>query len=462
MNSPCHFSLSFLGAAETVTGSRYLLESKVSRVLVDCGLFQGYKKLRQRNWAEPGFSPESLDAVVLTHAHLDHSGYLPRLLRAGFRGPVYCTPGTRDLLRILLPDAGHLQEEEAKFAARAGYSRHTPPLPLFTRKDAEGALELLRVVDYQVPFPVGCEATGTFARAGHIVGSASLHLELPGASLAFSGDVGRPRDPIMRPPAALASSDYLVIESTYGDRRHTQRPSQVELGEVVRETVARGGCLVVPAFAVGRAQHVLYLLSRLRREGSIPDVPIYLDSPMAIDATAIFRDHPQEHALSSDECREMSRVAHYSSTSDDSKAIDAASGPLVVISASGMATGGRILHHLKRFLPDPKSTVLLVGYQSPGTRGRSLADGVQELKIHGQYVPVRAHVRTLAGLSAHADYAELIEWLQQSGVRPRRVFVTHGEAAAADALRRRLVDELDFDVVVPDHGSRYPLSSVPQ
>jgi len=457
MNQSAHFTVSFLGAAETVTGSRYLVESESSRVLVDCGLFQGYKKLRERNWSPPGFTPASVDAVVLTHAHLDHSGYLPCLMRAGFAGPVYCTAGTHDLLHILLPDAGHLQEEEAKFAARSGYSKHTPPLPLFTREEAERSLSLLRVVPYDEPFALTKEVGGRFSRAGHIVGAASLKLQLPGVSIGFSGDVGRPRDPIMKPPAAMPDCDYLVVESTYGDRRHPRESPLGELASVVKQTAERGGALVIPAFAVGRAQHVLHLLARLRAEKWIPNLPIFLDSPMAIDATAIFRKHAEEHALSADDCRQMCAVAEYASTSDDSKAIDARRGSLIVISASGMATGGRVLHHLARFLPDANSTVLLVGYQAAGTRGRALADGADELKIHGQYVPVRAQVRKLDGLSAHADYAELGDWLAQSKLAPRKVFVTHGEPAAADALRRRLRDRFGWDGVVPDHGSTYPL-----
>ena len=458
MPSASSFTLSFLGAAETVTGSRYLLESAKTRVLVDCGLFQGYKKLRLRNWSDPGFTAASLDAVILTHAHLDHSGYLPRLFRAGFRGRVHCTPGTRDLLAILLPDAGHLQEEEAKYAARTGYSRHDTPLPLFTRADAEDALTLLEPVDYGERFQIGTEVTGSFTRAGHIVGSASLLVQLPRVSIAFSGDVGRAHDALMRAPDALPRSDFLVIESTYGDRLHSTVSALDELRKIVRETALRGGSLVVPAFAVGRAQLVLYFLAELLKAGQIPELPIYLDSPLAIDATAIFRAHAREHKLDQAHCQELFRVARYTRTADESKAIDAQSGPLVVISGSGMATGGRVLHHLKRFLPDPNSSVLLVGYQASGTRGRSLLDGAEELKMHGQYVPVRARVHRLDGLSAHADYSEILNWLRESDARPRRVFVTHGEPQAADALRRRLNDAMGLDAVVPDHGSRYALS----
>jgi len=458
MSQKSHFTISFLGAAETVTGSRYLVESERSRVLVDCGLFQGYKKLRQRNWAAPGFEPASVDAVVLTHAHLDHSGYLPRLVKAGFRGPVYCTPGTRDLLRILLPDAGFLQEEEARLAQRLGYSRHQPPEPLFTREEAERCLELVETRDYAAPFRITSEVGGTLTRAGHIVGSACLGLELGGVRLGFSGDLGRPHDPIMSPPEPPPACDYLVVESTYGDRRHPQEPPEVELGQVIRETAGRGGVVVIPAFAVGRAQSVLHLVARLMQSGAIPELPVFLDSPMAIDATTIFREHAEEHRLSHQECLQMCAVAHYANTADESKTIDATDGPMVVISASGMATGGRVLHHLKRFLPDRKNTVLMVGYQSAGTRGRSLLDGAEELKIHGQYVPVRASVRKLDGLSAHADYSEIIAWLRGSAEKPSRVFVTHGEPAASDAMRRRLRDELAWEAIVPDHGACYPLA----
>jgi metallo-beta-lactamase family protein len=450
--------LGFFGAAGTVTGSRYLLEQGGTRVLVDCGLFQGYKKLRERNWREPGFEPAGLSAVVLTHAHLDHSGYLPRLCESGFRGPVYCTEGTRDLLRILLPDSGFLQEEEAKHAARFGYSRHATPEPLYTRQQAERCLERLQPVAFARTFSVARDVSATFTRAGHIVGSACAALESGGIRLTFSGDVGRPLDPIMNPPEALSDTDYLVIESTYGDRRHPAEDANELIAGIVNRTVEKAGVLVIPAFAVGRAQHLLHILDVLKRAHRIPALPVFLDSPMAIDATQVFRAHEEEHRLTREECRSMFELTTFSKTSDDSKAIDAASGPMIIISASGMATGGRVLHHLARFLPDARNTVLLVGYQGSGTRGRSLVDGCDELKIHGRYVPVRAKIIQAQTLSAHADYAELCAWLSGSKLSPKRVFVTHGEPSASDALRRRLKDSFAWDCVVPDDRATFTLS----
>jgi len=450
-------SLGFFGAAETVTGSRYLLEHRAERVLVDCGLFQGYKKLRERNWNAPGFEPAGLSAVVLTHAHLDHSGYLPRLCNGGFRGPVFCTPGTRDLLEILLPDSGFLQEEEARNAIRFGYSHHASPEPLYTRQQAERCLEQLRTVPFNQTFALADGVRAKFTRAGHIVGSACVALDIDGARLTFSGDVGRPLDPIMKAPEPLSDTDYLVIESTYGDRRHPQENPTELVANIVNRTAEQGGVVVIPAFAVGRAQHLLHILDALKRAGKLADLPVFLDSPMAIDATEIYRAHEEEHRLTREECRSMFELATFSKTSDDSKAIDASNGPMIIISASGMATGGRVLHHLARFLPDARNTVLLVGYQSPGTRGRLLADGCDELKIHGRYVPIRARIAHAQGLSAHADYAELCAWLESSKLSPRRVFVTHGEPAASDALRRRLRDSFGWDCVVPDDRSSFAL-----
>ncbi len=451
--------ISFLGAAGTVTGSKYLVEAGTTRVLVDCGLFQGVKALRERNWSPPAVDPARLDAVVLTHAHIDHTGYLPRLINDGFRGRVYCTTGTLDLLRILLPDSGHLQEEAARHAEERGYAHRRPALPLYTEEEARACLPLIEGVEFGLDFAPAPGISARFTRAGHILGSACLLLRTTTETIAFSGDVGRPEDPIMRPAEALPAADFVVVESTYGDRRHPEESVSEALARLVHDTAERGGTIVVPAFAVGRAQHLLHLLSDLRRENRIPALPVFLDSPMAIDATDIFCRHKDDHRLSESECHAMCKVATYTRTADESKAIDRRSGPMIVVSASGMATGGRILHHLRHFLPDPRNAVLLVGFQAAGTRGRLLSEGADELKIHGQYVSVRARVVQIQGLSAHADYAELLDWLRKSGVSPRRAFVTHGEPAAADAFRRRLRDHLGWNAVVPEDGSTWSLDS---
>jgi metallo-beta-lactamase family protein len=450
---PARLRLTFLGAAETVTGSRYLLETSGARLLVDCGLFQGLKKLRERNWAGLPFDPASLDAVVLTHAHIGHSGYLPKLCQLGFRGRAYCTPGTRDLLELLLPDSAFLQEEEARYANKLHYSKHTPAEPLYTREDAERALTRLTPIPFHEAFEPARGVTATFSRAGHIIGSACLSLSVEGRRITFTGDVGRPVDPIMKPPEPLTPTDFLVVESTYGDRKHPAEAVTDALARVVNETVGRGGVLVVPAFAVGRAQHLLHLLAGLVAAKRVPDLPVYLDSPMAIDATELFCKHTEDHRLEPPECMRMCRAAKYARTPEDSKAIDASTGPMIIVSASGMATGGRVLHHLRRFLPDERNQVLLVGYQAAGTRGRALLEGAEELKIHGQYVRVRAKISQVQGLSAHADYAELIDWLRVEGQNPKRVFVTHGEPAAADAFRRRLVETFAWQTLVPEMGT---------
>ena len=448
--------ISFLGATDTVTGSRYLVDTGQARVLVDCGLFQGPKALRARNRAGLPFDPSSLDAVVLTHAHIDHTGYLPKLCLDGYAGPVYCTEGTADLLKILLPDSGFLQEEEARHANQWGYSKHRPALPLYTRDDAVRSLEQLRPVGMHAEFSPAAGIQAGYTRAGHIVGAGCLALTAASRTLTFSGDVGRPVDPVMKPPEPLGPTDTLVIESTYGDRRHPEEDVREALAQLVARTVERRGVIVVPAFAVGRAQHLLHIVAGLRAARRIPDVPAFLDSPMAINATELYHKHAADHRLSADECAAMCSAATYTRTPDESKAIDRRSEPMIIISASGMATGGRVLHHLKRFLPDQRNAVLLVGYQAAGTRGRSLADGADELKIHGQYVPVRARIEQVAGLSAHADHREMIGWLQESAISPGRVFVTHGEPAAADAFRRRLADTLGWDARVPELGATVP------
>ncbi|HEX5062356.1 MAG TPA: MBL fold metallo-hydrolase [Kofleriaceae bacterium] len=446
--------ITFLGATDTVTGSRYLVEHDGVRILVECGLFQGPKKLRVRNWEPPTFDVTKLDVVILTHAHIDHSGYVPRLCKLGYRGRIYCTDGTRDLLHILLPDAGYLQEEEARLANREGYSRHKPALPLYTREDAVASLDQLFAVGFGESFAPAAGVTATFTRAGHIVGSSCLRLALGGTSVTFTGDVGRPDDLVMKPPDRLPQTDYLVVESTYGDRRHPACDVAEDITRVVNETYERHGTLVVPAFAVGRAQHLLYVLAELKAKRRIPDIKVYLDSPMAIDATKLFCDHKLEHRISESACTLMCKLPEYTHTADQSKAIDRSNTPSIIISASGMATGGRVLHHLRRFLPDARSTVLLVGYQAAGTRGRSLLDGADELKIHGQYVPVKAKIVQIEALSAHADYREMITWLRASNIHPKRVFVTHGEPQAADGMRRRLVEEFGWTVSAPSFGDQ--------
>jgi metallo-beta-lactamase family protein len=449
--------VTFAGAAGTVTGSRYLVETSGIRLLVDCGLFQGIRALRERNWDPPRFSSASLDAVLLTHAHIDHTGYLPRLVKSGFRGRIWCTKGTRDLLGILLPDAGFLQEEEARHANKWGYAKHRPALPLFTREDAEMCLKHLAAVDFHEAFEPVKGVTACFNRAGHILGSGTLRLQAEGRSLGFSGDVGRDVDPIMKPKELMPPCDALVVESTYGDRCHPNDDVTEKLSAIVCSTLERKGTLVVPAFAVGRAQHLLHLFAQLRQAGRIPEVPVYLDSPMAIDATHIFCKHLDDHKLTTDECKRMCALPRYTSTPEESKQIDRGADPAIIISASGMATGGRVLHHLRRFLPDPRNTVLLVGYQAAGTRGRALLEGTDELKLQGQYVNVRAKVEHIDGLSAHADHAEIVDWLRRSKIAPTQVFVTHGEPAAADAMRRRLQEAFAWNVVVPEQDQAFQI-----
>lgn len=449
--------LTFLGASGTVTGSRYLLEIRNHRILVDCGLFQGYKQLRLRNWAAPGFDAAALDAVVLTHAHLDHSGYLPRLVSHGFRGSIFATSGTTELCKILLPDSAHLQEEDAAYANRHGTSKHKPALPLYTRDDAAAALERLTARNFNSPFEVVGGVRVTFRPAGHVLGAAFLRIETEGRTLTFTGDLGRPCDPLMNPPALPAATDYLVTESTYGDRSHPPVEPELELASALAPAIARGGTVVIPAFAVGRTQTLLLLLSRLKAKRAIPDIPVFVDSPMAIDATALYRRFHHEHRVSDEECRDMCATATMVTTPESSKALDQRKGPMIILSASGMATGGRVVHHLKAFAPDEKNLILLAGFQAAGTRGAALAGGATMLRIHGLEVPIRAQVAQLETASAHADASELLCWLQNLKSAPRKTFVTHGEPGACDALRQRIEHELGWSVAVPEHLSVHEL-----
>lgn len=450
--------LSFLGGVGTVTGSKYLLEAGGRRILVDCGLFQGFKQLRLRNWEKLPVDPRTIDTVILTHAHIDHTGYLPLLVRNGFDGRILCTAATRDLCGILLPDSGHLQEQDAAFANRYGFSKHHPALPLYTEADARAALPRLTPIDYGSPHVLGNGLTLTFLYAGHILGAAMAMLSHQGTAVVFSGDLGRPNDPVMRDPATIAATDYLVVESTYGDRKHDATDPQEALAEVITRTAGRGGTVLIPAFAVGRAQMLLYHLYRLKSAHRIPDLPIFLDSPMAIDAGDIFHEHRRDHRLSAAECRAVCGIARHTRSVDESKAIDRNHVPAIVISASGMATGGRVLHHLKVFAPDPRNTVLFAGFQAGGTRGAAMLAGASQVKIHGFYVPIAAEVANLDMLSAHADADEIMSWLRNFQRPPRRTFVTHGEPAAADALRHRIEEELGWDCRVPEYLERADLS----
>jgi metallo-beta-lactamase family protein len=427
--------LTFLGGAGTVTGSKYLLDHDGRRLLVDCGLFQGLKQLRLRNWAPLPLQASSIDAVVLTHAHIDHSGYLPALARAGFRGPVYCTPATRDLAGLLLPDSGHLQEEDALFANRHGFSKHHPALPLYTEEDGRAVLRQFRPVAFDGTFEPIPGVVARFSQAGHILGAATVHLAWDGGSLLCSGDLGREDDLVMRPPKPPLAADHVLLESTYGDRLHEAGDVESELADIVSRTAARGGIVVVPAFAVGRAQALLYLLARLKQQQRIPDLPMFLNSPMAADVTALYAQYRDEHRLDAAQCHAMCTAARIVTSVDESRRLNELRVPAVIVSASGMATGGRVIHHLKAFAPDRRNTILLAGYQAAGTRGAALAAGVREAKIHGDYVPVRAEVASLGALSAHADRDGLLGWIARLPKRPRRIFLVHGEPVPADSLR---------------------------
>lgn len=450
-SKPKNRSLQFLGATGTVTGSRYLLRAGDSSVLVDCGLFQGFKQLRLRNWAPLPLKPAAVSAVVLSHAHLDHSGYLPLLVRNGFAGKVYCSEATYDLCRILLPDSGRLQEEEAEYANRREFSKHKPALPLYTEEDAKRSLVHFAPVAFGRAIELG-RLRLRLVPAGHILGAAIVSLDDGPRTMVFSGDLGRPNDPIMVAPSAVRRADYLVLESTYGNRRHDPEDPGEKLGRVIRKTAARGGIVVIPSFAVGRAQSLLYQVHRLKSEGAIPaDLPIYLNSPMAVDATRIYHEHRAEHRLTLEQCRAMCRAAVIVNTPEESRRLNEKHGPMVVIAASGMATGGRVVHHLKAFAPDPRNTILFSGFQAGGTRGAAIAAGADSVKIHGAYVPVRAEVAVIENFSAHADYAEILDWLKGFGQAPRETFITHGEPAAADALRSRVEESLGWSCRVPDY-----------
>ena len=465
-------SLSFWGAVGTVTGSKYLIETDRTRVVVDCGIFQGLKELRERNWQEPPFDPRAVDAVLITHAHIDHTGYLPRLVSNGFRGPVYCSKGTVDLLKIMLPDAARLQEEEADYRNRHKITKHLPALPLYTEEDARRTLGLIRPVGNSgEPVQIAAGIHAEFRIAGHILGSSMVLVHIDGAGdesagrqVLFSGDLGRYNQPIIRDPVPPPACDYLLVESTYGDRLHDPEDPKETLARIVNNAAKRNGPILIPAFAVGRTQEIVYLMRELEDEKKIPVLPVCVDSPMAAAATNAYssRTEEQDEDYAGVLAKQQHPLRTHSmltcSSREDSKRLNAAQGARMIISASGMMTGGRVLHHALRMLPDPDATIVFVGYQGAGTLGRRIADGEREVKILGQWVPVRCQIEHIGGFSAHADWKEIIQWLEGMPSAPRRTFVTHGEPEAAGAMAGHIRDRFGWNVTVPGYGDRVEIA----
>jgi metallo-beta-lactamase family protein len=465
-------TLSFWGGVGTVTGSKYLIESDRASVLVDCGMFQGLKELRERNWQDPPFDQRALNSVLITHAHIDHTGYLPRLVSQGFTGPVYCSQGTADLLKILLPDAGRLQEEDADYRNRHNLTRHKPALPLYTEKDAFAALKLIHAL------PNTGEATEVapgiragFRVAGHILGSSLVLVQIDGAGVdrsgrrvLFSGDLGHYDQPIIQDPVAPSACDYLLVESTYGDRLHDPENPKDALTRIIKDAAERDSPVLIPAFAVGRTQELLYLIRELEDEKAIPVVPVYVDSPMAAATTTVYGNRKEEHdeAYASVLARKQHPLRTHSlitvSSRSESKRLNDVHGARVIISASGMMTGGRVLHHALRLLSDPSATVVFVGYQAAGTIGRRILDGEPEVRILGQRISVRCRIARIGGFSAHADWKEILHWLEGMPAAPRRTFLTHGEPPAANAMANHIKERFGWPVEVPTYGQRFELA----
>jgi metallo-beta-lactamase family protein len=461
--------LTFLGATQTVTGSKFLIETKDRRILLDCGLFQGLKELRLRNWEDPPVDPKTVDAIVLTHAHIDHTGYLPRFVAQGFQGPIYATYATVDLAGILLPDSGHLQEEEARYRNKHHLSKHQPALPLYTVKDAMVTLDLLRPVDYGEIASLSGSLGFDLLHAGHILGSSFVRFHEGSGETAktvlFTGDIGRYDQPIILDPTTIETADYLILESTYGNRLHTDKNGKSgkdQLRDVVVATAQRGGTVVIPSFAIGRAQELLYILRELELENEIPVLPVYVDSPMAIDAVDIFRKHVEEHNLETTQLERgggdplNTQRVHFTRTVEESKAINDHRYPSIIISANGMATGGRILHHLIQRLSDERNSVVFVGFQAAGTRGRSLSEGARQVRIFGEDYPVRAAVHVIDSFSAHGDYSEILRWLSGFKRAPLRTFLVHGEPKAIDAMKDHIVSSHKaWQVEIPAYRQSY-------
>ncbi|MGE3919959.1 MAG: MBL fold metallo-hydrolase RNA specificity domain-containing protein [Gammaproteobacteria bacterium] len=449
--------IQFLGATHTVTGSKYYLTAEHLQLLVDCGLFQGVKEIRLRNREDLTFNPAKISDIILTHAHLDHSGYIPLLVKNGFRGTIYCTEATRDLCSILLPDSGYLQEEEAYHANKHGYSKHHPALPLYTKEDAEKSLAYFKIVDFEKAYHLSDKTSFTFHYAGHILGAATLLFKHAETRILFSGDLGRPHDPIMKAPTPPVASDYLVIESTYGDRIHDKINPLNQLDKIINQTFHRGGSVLIPAFAVGRAQSVLYYLHELLQRKKIPPIPIYLDSPMSIDATQLFCEHNTEHRLSFEEAMSVCKIAKYIHTPEESEQLLSQKQPKIIISASGMLSGGRVLSHLAAMLGDDRNTIIFSGFQAEGSLGARLVKGLKTIKIRGDFLPVKCDIIQMHNLSAHVDSEEMLKWLACMPNTPKKVFIKHGEPQASQALASLVKQRLHWNCVLPQYLQRFDL-----
>jgi metallo-beta-lactamase family protein len=443
--------IQFLGATQTVTGSKYLVQTENMKVLVDCGLFQGYKDLRLRNWAHLPINPAALDYVLLTHAHIDHSGYIPLLIKNGFNGKILCTEATRDLCKILLRDSGYLQEEEAHYANQKGYSKHHPALPLYTKEDAERSLNYFQTIPLDKRFMLHRGFSASFHYAGHILGASLIRMEHEDISLLFSGDLGRSNDPIMKPPQNPPESNYLVIESTYGDRLHDKTDPAIQLREIINRTAKRGGMILIPAFAVGRTQTLLYYIQQLKAKKEIPDLPVFVDSPMATNVTHIYSHHAGENRLNHEQCAAVCGIARYIQTVNESKALCQKKMPMILISASGMATGGRVIHHIRSFAPNHRNTILFCGFQAGGTRGDRMIRGEKEIKMFGQMIPVHAEICQMTSTSAHVDFDEILAWLAHLKKAPQKIFITHGIKASADSLKMKIEQKFHWNCMVPNY-----------
>lgn len=454
--------IQFLGAVQTVTGSKYLIQTNQINILVDCGLFQGYKELRLRNWANLPINPKNIDYVLLTHAHIDHSGYIPLLVKNGFHGKILCTAATKDLCSVLLPDSGHLQEEEARYANKKGYSKHQPALPLYTQEEAEDSLNYFHVISFEESIQISKNLHATFYYGGHILGASFIRLEYGETSILFSGDLGRQNDPLMSAPKGPPSSDFLVIESTYGNRLHDNTDPMIQLRAIINRTVTRGGSVIIPSFAVGRTQSLLYYLHELKSKKQIPDIPVFVDSPMATDATKIFARFAEQNRLTKEQTSVVCGVANYINSVDESIALDHQKFPVIIISASGMATGGRILHHIRHYAPNPENTILFSGFQVGGTRGDRMLRGEREIKMFGEMIPIRAEIAQIENISAHADSLEMLNWLAQLKKAPRKLFITHGEKEAAQALKSQIEQRFHWNCEIPSYLDSAILSEDPK